>query len=56
MTDFIECYVRSIEGLINAYRILLAIEKGEKEVELYDTERDMKQKCQSQQKKFLKRN
>jgi len=37
--SFLENYLRSIEGLINAYRILLAIEEGKDSVKLIDTER-----------------
>lgn len=35
MDDFIEFYIGMLEGLINAYRILLAIKEGKKTVKLY---------------------
>lgn len=39
--DFLEDYIRGLEGLINAYRILLAIEEGKKTVKLINTERGL---------------
>lgn len=39
MTDFLEFYSGLLEGLINAYRILIAIKEGKKTVKLFNTER-----------------
>ena len=39
MGAFMEDYVGMLEGLINAYRILIAIEEGKNSVMLIDTER-----------------
>lgn len=41
MSDFLEDYLRLLEGLINAYRILLAIEEGKDTVKLINTERGL---------------
>jgi len=40
--SFMEMYLGMVEGLINGYRILLAIEEGKDSVELIDTERGLR--------------
>ena len=41
MTEsFMEMYLGMVEGLINGYRILLAISEGKDSVKLIDTERE----------------
>lgn len=38
--SFTDMYLGMLEGLINGYRILLAIAEGKDSVELIDTERE----------------